>query len=60
MTFPDTGAGHDLRPVFGAGEPAAEHGFNARLYFDSIAGHGGPILIDREVRGWSQGLADTT
>jgi hypothetical protein len=43
MTFPDTGAGHDLRPVFGAGEPAAEHGFNARLYFDSIADHGGPI-----------------
>jgi hypothetical protein len=39
---------------------SADHRFNARLYFDSIAGHGGPILIDREVRGWSQGLADTT
>ena len=26
----------------------------------TIAGHGGPILIDRELRGWSQGLADTT
>ena len=37
----------------------ADHRFNARLYFDSIADHGGPILIDRELRGWSQGLADT-
>ena len=33
--------------------------FNARVYFDSIADHGGLILIDRELRGWSQGLADT-
>jgi Histidine kinase-, DNA gyrase B-, and HSP90-like ATPase len=38
---------------------SADHRFNDRLYFDSIADHGGRILMDRELRGWSPGFADT-